>query len=146
MYKLDKQQDVQTSKSGMKSITVTKNKYRETAFFVAYPFFFTCLDCESWGPLGMTDGSIKESQLSVSSIFQKNTHKAGINGPYHTGLHREEYWAPASGLPSHDRRQYIQVDFRSLIDVKMVRKSTTWRTVKLRLQALGLSNFVRDFG
>jgi len=68
----------------------------------------------------MTDGSIKESQLIVSSVFQILSHKVG-QVPYGAGLHREEYWAPAAGLSSHDRRQYVQVDFRSLKDIKMVR-------------------------
>lgn len=76
-------------------------------------------DCESFGPLGMTDGRIKESQLSVSSVFQTLSHRVG-HEPYGAGLHNEEYWAPAAGLSSHDRRQYVQVDFRSLKDIKMV--------------------------
>lgn len=81
---------------------------------------FNSSDCESFGPLGMTDGSIKESQLSVSSVFQTLNNRVG-NEPYGAGLHRERYWAPAAGLSSHDRRQYVQVDFRSLKDIKMVR-------------------------
>ena len=68
----------------------------------------------------MTDGSIKESQLSVSSVFQILSDKVG-HEPYGAGLHREEYWAPAAGLSSHDRRQYVQVDFGSLKNIKMVR-------------------------
>lgn len=69
--------------------------------------------------MGMTDGRIKESQLSVSSVFQTLSHRVG-HEPYGAGLHKEEYWAPAAGLSSHNRRQYVQVDFRSLKDIKMV--------------------------
>ena len=83
-------------------------------------FNFNSSDCDSFGPMGMTDGSIKESQLSVSSVFQTLNYRVG-NEPFGAGLHRKEYWAPAAGLSSHDRRQYVQVDFRSLIDIKMVR-------------------------
>ncbi|XP_078381896.1 uncharacterized protein LOC144664624 [Oculina patagonica] len=98
---------------GSDGCSQTFNTYRNIEILVYNP------DCEKFGPLGMTDGSIKESQLSVSSIFQTSFDRAG-NGPYRTGLHRKEYWAPAVGLPSHDRRQYIQVDFKSLVDVKMI--------------------------
>ncbi|KAJ7371458.1 hypothetical protein OS493_025357 [Desmophyllum pertusum] len=77
-------------------------------------------NCKNFGPLGIRNGGIKESQLSVSSQFQTHHYKAG-NGPYLSGLHSlKEYWAPAAGLPSYDRRQYVQVDFRSLKDIKMI--------------------------
>ena len=81
---------------------------------------FNSPDCESFGPLGMTNGRIKESQLSVSSVFQTLSYRVGYE-PFGAGLHRKEYWAPAAGLPSHDRKQYVQVDFGSLKDIKMVR-------------------------
>ena len=89
--------------------------------------YFNSSDCESFGPLGITDGSIKESQLSVSSVFQMLSYRVG-HEPYGAGLHSDEYWAPAAGVSSHDRRQYVQVDFRSLKDIKMVRR--TWKMIK----------------
>lgn len=82
-----------------------------------YPFTF--LDCESFGPFGIGNGGVKESQLSGSSLYQILYNRDG-QGPYRAGLESLEYWAPASGFASHDRRQYVQVDFRRFKDVKMV--------------------------
>ncbi|XP_020621303.1 uncharacterized protein LOC110058976 [Orbicella faveolata] len=98
---------------GIEGCSQSLHTYRNFEILVYNP------DCENFGPLGMTDGSIKESQLIVSSVFQILSHKVGQE-PYGAGLHREEYWAPAAGLSSHDRRQYVQVDFRSLKDIKMI--------------------------
>jgi len=69
--------------------------------------------------LGIGNGTIKESQLSVSSLYKEFYYRGGL-GPYRAGVDKEAYWAPAFGLASHDRGQYIQVDFVTLKDIKIV--------------------------
>ena len=64
---------------------------------------------------------MKESQLSASSQSQTVYNRAS-HGPYRAGLHGAKYWAPAGGLPSYDRTQYVQVEFRELKRIEMVRK------------------------
>ena len=75
--------------------------------------------------MGIGNGDIKESQLSVSSLHKVVYHQDG-QGPYRVGIEKQRYWAPAAGLASHDRQQYVQVDFRALKDVKMVREGYQW--------------------
>lgn len=82
--------------------------------------YFNSSDCQNLGPLGISDGSVKESQLSVSSLFQTSSEIGGYE-PYGAGLHTLKHWAPARGFPSYDRRQYVQVDFREVKRIEMVR-------------------------
>ena len=82
--------------------------------------YFNSSDCQNFGPLGISDGSVKESQLSVSSLFQTSSEIGGYD-PYGAGLHALKHWAPARGFPSYDRRQYVQVDFREVKRIEMVR-------------------------
>ncbi|XP_027056967.1 neuropilin-1-like [Pocillopora damicornis] len=89
------------------------HSYRDVEIVVYHP------DCQDFGPLGISDGSVKESQLSVSSLFQTSSEIGGYE-PYGAGLHALKHWAPARGFPSYDRRQYVQVDFREVKRIEMV--------------------------
>ena len=84
-------------------------------------YILSHLDCQKFGPFGIGDGGVKESQLSASSQSQTVYNRAS-HGPYSAGLHGAKYWAPAGGLPSYDRTQYVQVEFRELKRIEMVRK------------------------
>lgn len=53
------------------------------------------LECEDFGPLGIGNGDIKESQLSVSSLHKAVYHRDG-QGPYRAGIAKQQYWAPAA--------------------------------------------------
>ncbi|KAJ7371457.1 hypothetical protein OS493_025356 [Desmophyllum pertusum] len=102
---------------GSEECSQTYNTYRNVEILVYNP------DCKNFGPLGIRKGGIKESQLSVSSQFQTHHYKAG-NGPYLSGLHSlKEYWAPAAGLPSYDRRQYVQISAQGHPEAKAPIKS-----------------------
>lgn len=69
--------------------------------------------------MGIGSGEIKESQLSASSLYETSYNG---QGPYRAGIEAKSYWAPAAGFASHDRGQYIQVDFRTLKDIRMVKR------------------------
>ena len=67
----------------------------------------------------MSDGRIKESQVTSSSVA-KTWHGYVGRGPQFARLQSPSFWAPASGPPRQDRRQYVQVHFREAVDIKMV--------------------------
>ena len=75
--------------------------------------------CQPFGPMGMANGTIKESQLSASSLSKTSADQAG-HGPYLAGLGSELFWSQAAGSASMDKEQYLQVDFRQTVDIRMV--------------------------
>ena len=83
------------------------------------PAYFLIPGCQRFGPMGMSDGTIKESQLSVTSLNKISADKAG-RGPYLAGLSGERFWSQAAGTPSMDRRQYLQIDFGGKVDMRLV--------------------------
>ena len=81
---------------------------------------YTIAGCSGFGPMGLSDGRIKESQLSFLSVKPDNFDFSGV------GLHEQGSWSPAAGDPAMDTGQYVQVDFKGRADIRMVRTTDEW--------------------
>ena len=67
----------------------------------------------------MRSGDIKDSQL-LSSSFYKETHFSLGHSPRQARFGGAGYWSPVGGSASIDSGQFLQIDFKIPIQLKMV--------------------------
>ena len=67
----------------------------------------------------MRSGNIKESQL-ISSSFYKETHSSLGHSPHQARFGGAGYWSPFGGSASIDGGQFLQISFKTPIQLKMV--------------------------
>ena len=74
----------------------------------------------------MRSGNIKESQL-LSSSFYKETHLSLGHSPHKARFGGAGYWSPAGGSGSIDNGQFLQIAFKTPIQLKMVCSKTLFK-------------------
>ena len=70
-----------------------------------------CIDCGPYGPLGMEDSSISDTQITASSY---NSGFFASYFPYNGRLNSGDYWETAEENPIN---QWIQVDFATQVEL-----------------------------
>ena len=74
----------------------------------------------------MRSGGIRESQL-FSSSFHKETHFAVGQSPNKARFGGAGYWSPVGGSASLDSEQFLQITFKTPIQLKMVCSETLFK-------------------
>ena len=67
----------------------------------------------------MRSGGIKDSQL-LSCSFYKETHLSLGHSPHQARFGGAGYWSPVGGSASIDSGQFLQIAFKTPIQLKMV--------------------------
>lgn len=78
----------------------------------------------------MRSGNIKESQL-LSSSFYKETHSSLGHSPHQARFGGAGYWSPFGGSASIDGGQFLQISFKTPIQLKMVCSKMFFFLIKL---------------
>ena len=106
--------------SFVKKVRLTKKVYlRFLEVFAQFIYLSCTIDSSCVQPLGMRSGGIKGSQL-LSSSFHKETHFALGHSPSKARFGGAGYWSPVGGSASIDSEQFLQITFKTPIQLKMV--------------------------